>query len=264
VVLLVVAGLVVALIANGDDDSEDPSGAPGDQADPAGVVSAVFDAAEADDCDAVEDLITDRLKATDVCGLQEWQLIADGALRAEVGMAEVDGDTATVPVDVTSGSATVRYDFTLVRDDDEWEVDDFHEVGQVPSVPSESPSPNDPTPSTIAPSDSPTEDSTQGSSPDDFDDGTPEAGVAAFLEAAIDSDCVAAEKLVTPRYLEENGNCDTDSPPPSDFTYQIKAAQITGGSATVPVVLSMGGAADPTIFMMKKIDDDWLIDDIEE
>ncbi len=151
--------------------------------DPAATVRAFIDAGKDQDCDAVQDLVTDKLKgdiAGNDCGSADLQQAEDLGIDPqdityEVGEATIDGDTASVPVTLQLDSAAsgalgalgvddLTLNYLLVKEGGDWLIDDFKaDLSSVlpdglPSDPSTDTSTDVPTdPSTDDPTDFPSD-----------------------------------------------------------------------------------------------------------
>ncbi|WP_181407493.1 DUF3828 domain-containing protein [Nocardioides sambongensis] len=255
--LLIVGVLLLVLLLRDDDDAQEDAVS----RDPVKVVQAVIDAAEADDCEAADDHLEDPLE-DQVCTSDDWALLASGDVTAEVGEAEIDGSSAVVPVTFTSEAGTEEYSFELTEEEREWEVVAYGpadaDQGDEPTE-----SPTDATDPTDSPTDSPTDASTDLP---DFPEGTPEATIVAYVEAARAADCVEAEKWVTDAYLRREGRCTVDELDPDEvarYRFDIGDATIDGGTATVRVTISYRGESDTGTLTLKKEDGVWKIDDDE-
>lgn len=121
-VALAVVAVVLVLVLGGSDG---PSGD-----DPAETVQAFVDASRDEDCDALDELVTDKVRPLlATCGQASDapegtpQINADD-VDVEIGDAQEDGDTATVPVTYSiPGEESVSFDYTLVKQDDVWLID---------------------------------------------------------------------------------------------------------------------------------------------
>ncbi|THV09337.1 hypothetical protein E9934_16485 [Nocardioides caeni] len=275
VVLLVGLAVGLVLLLTGDDDKNDKdgrdkgsssaepsaSGSGGAAGDPADVVEALLDEAEAGDCDAAQAYLTTDAQAGDPCSSEEFEFLSSGDVETEVGDAEVDGDTATVPVDFTESAVTQSYDFTLEAVDGEWLVADWTPSLDLPPPPSSSTT-DDPTGgSTGAPSGG----STAASVPND-----PASVAEALYQSTLNSDCATANDLVTEEFKAREGECDpTDAPTegfdPSDFTIEAGEPVYNAArdEATVPVDLGFMGTTVPTTFTLIQVDGRWLVDAVD-
>lgn len=250
-VLLIVGVLLLVLLLRDEDDAQDRREDTISR-DPVKVVQAVIDAAEDDDCEAADDYLSDPLE-DQVCGSADWQLLASGEVTAEVGEAEIDGSSAVVPVSFTSAEGSEDYSFELAEEEREWEI-----VGYTPASGTDT-APTDPT-ETAAPSD----DATGTNELPDFPDGTPEASVAAFLEAARAADCAEAEKWVTRAYLQREGRCEADDLDGTEMAqaeFDIGTAVIKGDTASVPVSITYQGESDVERVTLRREDGVWKIDE---
>ncbi|WP_139980112.1 DUF4878 domain-containing protein [Nocardioides litoris] len=137
VLALVIIGVVLAVTLGGGGDksaSED---------DPRDTVLALVAAVEDQDCGAVKDLLTgaaasDFEEADCETGLdQEAPEGFDSSdVQQEVGDAEVDGDSATVPVTTTFQGQSSTAEYELEKVDGAWKISDigFGAAGSDPSA----------------------------------------------------------------------------------------------------------------------------------
>lgn len=97
-------------------------------------------------------------------------------------------------------------------------------------------------------------------------DTTPEEVAEEFMAGVQANDCEKLEDLVTERLIEEEGACDEVSDMPSEFTYQVKDAEIDEDAETarVPVELSFQGLSEMLALAMVVVDDEWKIDEFIE
>lgn len=260
----VVVGLVLVLgDGDDDDDARDDRSPSASGAAPDEVVEDLLDAAEKGDCDQAKSFLTASAAAADPCSAPEFRLLSTEEVDAEVGDAEVDGSSATVPVTFATEAGSTDFEFALEQVDGEWRVASYHEGGSDhptdASEPTESSSLGSDLPTTGAPTPS-------GSSTADAVANEPTAVVKAFLASAFGGDCATAEELVTPAYLREEGRCDA-SEIPSDFgtkaTYTVGKATVRGTTATVPMKLRYAGNDDSSTVTLTQVGGRWLISDID-
>ena len=86
-----------------------------------------MDAAKANDCEAIEDLVTERL-LEDEGGCEVEDMPADFTYVVSEATVDEDAGTASVPVDLTVAEVGDESDpitLAMVVDDDEWKVDDI-------------------------------------------------------------------------------------------------------------------------------------------
>lgn len=262
----VIVGLVLVL-NDGDDDSDkgsDDRSSAASGAAPDEVVEDLIDAAEKGDCDQAKTYLAGDATATDPCSTPEFRLLSTEEVDAEVGDADIDGDTATVPVTFASEAGSTDYEFALEQVDGAWRVTSYDESSGEPT--------DDPTDAPTDPSTSATDLPTSGApSPSGTSTASavanePSAVVKAFLASALAGDCATAEDLVTPAYLKDEGRCDV-SELPSDFgskaTYTVGKATVKGTTATVPMKLRYAGNDESSTVTLTQVGGRWLISDID-
>ncbi|WP_187366762.1 Rv0361 family membrane protein [Nocardioides dongxiaopingii] len=149
VALAVVAVVLILVLTGGDDDN---GGGGGQDADPADTVQEFIDALKDDDCDAAAALTTgDAAEDVEECETEGTEAFDD--IDFEVGESDVDGDTATVPVTVTSSGFEETASFELEKVDGDWLISSLDGDGEEPTA--DAPSAGSVTPD--LPSDVPTD-----------------------------------------------------------------------------------------------------------
>ena len=100
---------------------------------------------------------------------------------------------------------------------------------------------------------------------------SPEATVRTFLDASLAGNCPLAEELVTEELLEREGACEPEDLGGSELEgveFTVGAADIQGGSASVPVTIEVEGTdlGPDSTFGMRLVREDrgWRIDEFEE
>ncbi|MEO9324086.1 DUF4878 domain-containing protein [Nocardioides sp. C4-1] len=148
VLVVIGGGVAAALLLGGGDD--EPSAD-----DPAATVEAFLNAAKDEDCEPLDDLVTDDARAlfgTDSCeqgkklreeaGSAGDDSLADASF--DIGDSTEDGDSATVDVTLKSGDEEETETFNLQKVDGKWLISGFAGLEDIPELPdlSDLPSPS--------------------------------------------------------------------------------------------------------------------------
>jgi hypothetical protein len=145
VLVLIGAALVLGIVVfgGGDDGSSDStsdastSGSSAGSSDQAvdAVVTQFLDAAKTNDCDAIKDIITDHFQKV----IGECDTSGDTVDSYTIDDTRVDDSAGTAEVDATAteGGTDLPLTLKLVKDGNDWKIDDF-DVSDIPDVPSAS------------------------------------------------------------------------------------------------------------------------------
>lgn len=127
--LVVLVIVLVLVLGGGNGPSSD---------DPAETVASFFDAADDGDCEAADALLTDNARTSIGGGVTECEATGPSEAFGEdvsidIGKARIDGDDATVPVNLVDESGDLEsvglseftLDFKLRKQDGAWLIDDL-------------------------------------------------------------------------------------------------------------------------------------------